>query len=164
VSTPRKYMAGSVPRSLRLTRSGLFPPNCIIGSIVMKGASNRKGEATTNIIRDVVMMPLQAFARMKTNIGVNLVLSPALKMGGADFAPGYVFTDIREFVVPADEPDPDTFAKNYFLKKFGLAAADKTRKESSETSNAQEPLAANESRVSAFFRCAREIFVRQTIS
>lgn len=113
-------MAASIPRSFRLMRPGLFPPTCIIGALVMTGSSDGKGTTTSTIIRDVIMMSQRSFQNMKAHASVNLVLAPALRLGGSDCAPGFVFTDIREVNVPATEPNPEAFAKAYFLEKFGL--------------------------------------------
>lgn len=61
---------------------------------------------------------------------------PALKLG-ATFTPGFVFSDAKEVTVPADEQDPESYAKAYFLAQFGLCApSDPVAEESGWIQNA----------------------------
>lgn len=109
----KRYMAGSIPRFLRQTKLGYLPLNCLIGSRVIHG------ERGNNLVLDVIMLPAPEFQRMKSNIGLEHVLAPSLKMD-ATFKPGFVIVDKKEVAVPAGEPDPEAYAREYFMKEFGL--------------------------------------------
>ena len=131
-------MAASVPRFLRQTRLGYLPLNCIIGSHTTQGAGG------SNLFFDLIMLPVPEFTRMRSNVGLQHVIAPALK-AGPSFTPSFVLSNTREVVVPEDEPDPEAFAKNYFLVAFGLIKP--------EASQPTKPL-------SPFARTAREYMTR----
>ena len=107
------YYAASVPRFLRETRLGYLPLNCVIGSKITRGA------AGSNLVFDIVMLQDQQFQRMRQNVGLQHVASPALQMGGG-FSPGFVLADAKKIVVPAGEADPQGYARQYFMVQFGL--------------------------------------------
>ncbi len=65
------------------------------------------------------MLPEPEFVRMRSNVGLQHVVAPALK-AGPTFNPGFVIADARYVVVPDGEPDPEAFARNYFITLFGL--------------------------------------------
>lgn len=113
MSTSRTYMAASVPRFLRQTRLGYLPLSCIIGSRLLVG------DGGSNLIFDIVMLPVQEFQRMRTNVGVQHVVEPSLK-AGPSFNPVFVLADSKTFVVPEGVRDPEALAKNHFLNLFGL--------------------------------------------
>jgi hypothetical protein len=56
---------------------------------------------------------------MKTHIGQQHIAAPALKLGPT-FPMSFVLTDIREVIVPPDEPDPEGYARQHFMIEFGL--------------------------------------------
>jgi hypothetical protein len=151
VGASRKYWAASVPRHVRLARPGFLPQSCVIGTRIVRNAN-------TNMFIDVVMMLASEFRIMRTNISVNLVLAPALKLGANLPEPGFIFTDIREVVVPADEPDPYNFAKNYFLQKFCLVAADNPIPDLPMTSRGHIPRKIATSGMSEFLTFSDEMF------
>lgn len=113
MTKPNKYMAGSVPRYLRQTRLGYLPLNCILGSRAQKGNTDE------NLIFDVVMLPVKDFQRMRSYVGNAPVITPTLKFGSS-YEPVFLLKDVKEVIVPKDEPDPENFARNYFLGVFGL--------------------------------------------
>jgi hypothetical protein len=110
----KKYMATPVPRFLRQSRLGYLPTHCIIDSYLMKGNEG------ANLYLDLVMLPVQQFSRMRSNVGLQHVIAPALN-AGPSFNPGFVINNVKEVAVPDSEPDPEAYAKNYFLKEFGLS-------------------------------------------
>ncbi len=114
MSQAKKYMAASVPRFLRQTRLGYLPLQCVIGSRLVKG------DGGANLFFDIVMLPVNEFQRMRTNVGLQHVIAPALK-AGPTFSPGFVLADAKQVIVPPDEPDPEGFARSHFLKLFGLS-------------------------------------------
>ena len=109
----RKYMAASVPRFLRQTKLGYLPTNSVIGSRLVQG------DGGTNLYFDTVMLPVQEFQRMRTNVGLHHVLAPAPKIGPT-FTPSFVLADAKEVVVPDSEPDPEAFARKHFMALFRL--------------------------------------------
>lgn len=110
---PKRFMAASVPRSLRQQRLGHLPFQTIIGSKHQRGADGG------NLIYDIIMLPEPEFVRMKTNVGIRQVMGPALK-SDASFQPGFVMQDTRTVVAPADAIDQEAFARAHFIKEFGL--------------------------------------------
>jgi hypothetical protein len=132
MSHPKKYMAASVPRFLRQTSLGYLPLQCVIGSRLVKGA------AGANLFFDIIMLPVNEFQRMKNNVGLQHVIAPALKAGPA-FKAGFVCADTKEVVVPADEPDPEGYARNYFMLEFGLAGPTAPAAESPLCETKQSP-------------------------
>ena len=112
-----KYMAAPVPRFLRFSRLAYLPPSCVIGSRLTRG------DAGNNLYFDIIMLPVNEFTRMKSNVGLQHIIAPALK-AGPTFNPGFVLSETREVVVPDDEPDPEVYAKKYFLGIFGVTTAE----------------------------------------
>ena len=106
-------MAASVPRYLRQNRLGYLPLSSIVGSRLLKG---RNG---ANLVFDIIMLPVNEFQRMKTNVGMQHVSAPVLN-AGPGMMPSFMLTDAKEVIVPAGEADPERFAKEYFMKVFGL--------------------------------------------
>lgn len=117
MSSPKVFMAASVPRFLRQTRLGHLPLNNIIGSRITQG------DGGANLVFDVVMVPVNEFQRIKNGVGLQHIAAPALKAGPA-FMPSFMLTDAKKVVVPASEPDPEAFARHYFLKEFRLLQPD----------------------------------------
>jgi hypothetical protein len=113
MSSPKTYMAASVPRSIRQSRLGYVPLQCILGSRYVKGGDG------SNLVYDIVMLPAPEFQRMRMNVGLQNVITPGPKIG-PNFQPVYVLADAKHVTVPADEPDPENYAKDYFKKIFGL--------------------------------------------
>jgi hypothetical protein len=144
----RKYMAGTVPRFLRQTRLGHLKLNCVIGSRLIVGSTGN------NLYYDIIMLPAQEFARMKTNVGLQHMNAPVAQPGGASFAPGFVVTDAQEVTVPSNESDPDIFARLYFLEKFNLLVLERSSIEKNEP-------APDLSHMSLFFRASQECTARK---
>lgn len=117
MSAPRHYMAASVSRYMRQTKLGYVSPRYIIGSRVTKG------DGGANLYFDVVMLPPPQFQNMRTSLGARQVYAPSISAEG-NFQPGIVLTDIKRVTVPEGEPDPESWAKNYFMKEFGLAGSE----------------------------------------
>lgn len=117
MNQPRKYMAGSVPRFLRQTRLAHVPPSCVIGSKL------QKGDGGANIVFDIIMLPMQEFTRMKSQVGLQHVIAPGPQMGPS-FNPSFVMANAKEVTVPAEEPNPENYAKTFFLLHFGLLEPD----------------------------------------
>lgn len=109
----RRYMAGSVPRSLRQSRLGHIPFSSVIGS------KHQRGKYGGNLVFDIIMLPEPEFVRMKGTVGVRQVVGPAFK-ADASFQPGFVIQDQRFVVVPEDALDQEAYARTHFIKEFGL--------------------------------------------
>ena len=107
-----KYMAASVPRSIRTARLGYLPVHTIIGtkSVVLHDG--------THYIMDVIMLPQDQFLRAKSYLATPEIALPALQYG--KFAPAYTPRDIAEFIVPKNTENPEAIARAYFIEKFGL--------------------------------------------
>lgn len=110
---PKRFIAASVPRSLRQQRLGHLPASAIIGS------KHQRGKDGGNLVYDIVMLPEPQFVRMKSNVGMQQVVSPGLR-AGSDFQPSFVMQDTKTVTVPADAVDQEAFARNHFIKEFGL--------------------------------------------
>lgn len=110
---PKRFMAASVPRSLRQQRLGHLPASSIIGS------KHQRGKDGGNLVHDIIMLPEPQFVRMKGNVGMQQVVSPGLR-AGSDFQPSFVMQDTKTVTVPADAVDQEAFARHYFIKEFGL--------------------------------------------
>ncbi|MBY0429354.1 MAG: hypothetical protein K2Q32_09070 [Alphaproteobacteria bacterium] len=110
---PKRFMAASVPRSLRQQRLGHIPFSCVIGS------KHQRGKDGGNLVFDIIMLPEPEFVRMKSNVGIRQVVGPAFK-ADASFQPGFVMQDTRTVVAPADAIDQEAYAKHHFIKEFGL--------------------------------------------
>jgi len=107
----RKYVAASVPRFIRTARLSHVPVSCVIGSWhVMQ-------ENDVNYIYDIIMLPEREFLRARMHLSTPTVASPALQRGG--FSPSYIPKDMKSVVVPSDEPHPERYAKEHFLREFG---------------------------------------------
>lgn len=113
MSGSKRYMAASVPRSLRQQRLGHLPASSIIGS------KHQRGKDGGNIIYDIIMLPEPQFVRMKGNVGMQQVANPGLR-AGADFQPGFVMQDTKTVTAPDDALDAEAFARTHFIKEFGL--------------------------------------------
>jgi len=122
----RTYMAASVPRFLRQTRLGYLPLNAVIGSRLVTG------DGGENLCFDIIMLPAKEFQRMRGHVGLQHVIAPVLKFGPT-FNPAFVLADTKQIVVPADQLNPEEFARNYFMKAYGLIAADKPVKDKNES-------------------------------
>ena len=110
-----KYMAASVPRHIRVARLSHVRLNSVIGSWFV---NNEKG---SNYVFDVLMLSEKEFMRARTYLGAPAIANPALEAGR--FAPPYVLKDTKEVSVPANELDPESYAKAHFVKEFNLAGA-----------------------------------------
>jgi hypothetical protein len=108
----KKFMAASVPRFLRASRLSYLPLKCIIGSWRIEI------EDDINLVFNVVMLPADEFTRAKSYLATPTLTTPSLHYGR--FAPAYGFKDTKEIIVPADEADPENYAKAYFLEAFNL--------------------------------------------
>ena len=113
MQAPRIYMAAPVPRSIRQSRFGHLPTKCIIGT------RTSKGDKGSLINVDIVMLPVMEFQRMKMGVSLQHAAAPSLQMGGG-MQPSFVLKEIRQVSVPPEEPDPEAWAKNHFLREFGL--------------------------------------------
>jgi len=107
-----KYMAAPIPRSLRQSRLAHLSA-CVIGSQFLKGNGDN------NLVYDIVMLPVQEFQRMRSNVGQQNAATPQLS-AGSGFSPSFILTNIKEITVPADAADPAGFAKAYFLNAYGI--------------------------------------------
>ena len=134
---PKRYMAASVPRSLRQQRLGHLPASTIIGS------KHVRGKDGGNMIHDIIMLPEPQFVRMKGNVGMQQVANPGLR-AGSDFQPGFVMQDTKTVTAPVDAVDQEAFARAHFIKEFGLeewaeaAPVPKAKPPSPATQNAVE--------------------------
>ncbi|MDR3425137.1 MAG: DnaJ domain-containing protein [Alphaproteobacteria bacterium] len=106
------YMAASIPRSIRAARLGYLPLQAIIGCRFIKK------ENDLNLVFDIVMLPEDQFLRAKFYLSVPDMMGADLHSGR--FMPPYILRDIKEIIVPADEADPEKYAKAYFKKEFRL--------------------------------------------
>ena len=79
-----------------------------------------QGEGGTNLYFDIVMLPMNEFQRMRTNVGLQHMVAPQPKMGPT-FNPGFVLSDVKQISVPDSEPNPAAYAKSHFLKLFGIS-------------------------------------------
>lgn len=118
-SSARKYMAASIPRSIRTARLGYLPVQTIIGHRTIKK------EKDINFIFDIVMLPEIQFVRAKSYLSAPDIINAQLQYG--KFTPAYTPQDVKTVTVPPGEPDPEAYARNYFMKEFGLSTA--SRKE-----------------------------------
>ena len=112
MTTPTKYLAASVPRSVRTARLSYLPPNAIIGCWFTQI------ENQLNFIYDVVMLPEVQFTRAKSYLAAPETAIPSLQYG--KFSPPYILTDLKTVTVPPEESDPYLYAKTYFLLQFDL--------------------------------------------
>jgi hypothetical protein len=105
-------MAAPILRNVRQAKLNYLPTSCIIGS----------HDFGNGVLSDIVMLPAKEFIRMKTYAGMshNLTLSMT---PGEKLSSGYALTDIREIVVPEDVPDPEAYAREYFIASFGLQSS-----------------------------------------
>jgi hypothetical protein len=110
---PRKYMAASIPRSIRTARLGYLPVQTIIGRHFTQK------ENDINLIFDVVMLPEEQFIRAKAYLAMPEALGAHLQYG--KFSPAYTPRDTKEIIVPPGEANPEKFARDYFVKEFGLS-------------------------------------------
>jgi hypothetical protein len=108
----KKYLAAFLPRSIRAARLDYLPARTIIGYKVTK----KPGDL--NLVFDCIMLPEDQFVRARSYLAAPDVMGAALGQG--KFSPPYILKDIKEIVVSAGEDDPEEFAKNYFLKVFGI--------------------------------------------
>lgn len=111
-----KFVAGSVPRYLRQTKLGHLPTTCVIGSHATRNADG------ATFAYDVIMLPAPQFQRMRSQVGLQHVVSPTLKAGPA-VNPAFVIADAKEVVVPEGEADPEAYARRYFQQLFKLVTA-----------------------------------------
>ena len=109
--TGRRYMAASIPRFMRTARLSHLRLDCVIGCWFVKR------ERDLNLVYDVIMLPEREFIRARAHLGTPNVLAPMLQLGS--YTPSYVPLDVKFVNVPPDEPDPETFARNYFREEFG---------------------------------------------
>lgn len=126
MTMPRKYMAGWVPRYIRQTKLGYLPIDSVICT-----QNARSAESGVNNYTDLVMLPVQDFERMRSAVGLQHVLAPALspmKIPGAAF----IIRDPRQVTVPANHPDPKAYARSYFLKNYGVMTEEQLDAEARE--------------------------------
>jgi hypothetical protein len=115
---PKKYMAGWVPRYLRQSKLGHLPIDCVICTQTVRGSDN------TNHYTDLVMLPDPEFQRMQSYLGLQHVLTMAPR-GGESFDPFFVIKNPKHVTVPKDHPNPEAYARAYFLIEFGVLTPDK---------------------------------------
>jgi hypothetical protein len=108
----KKYMAASIPRSIRTTRLPYLPLNTIIG------CTFTKKENDINYVFDIIMLPEDQFIRAKSYLGSPAIMSADLQYG--KFSPPYIPRDTKEVIIPPDELDPEKYARNYFKKAFKI--------------------------------------------
>ena len=109
----RKFMAAPVPRFIRQAKLGYLPMNTVIGGYLIKG------DGGANMVMDVVMLPVQQFQRMRSNVGLQHVATPGLQ-AGPGLMPSFMLKDVKEVTVPEAEPDAEAWAKAYFIREFKL--------------------------------------------
>jgi hypothetical protein len=115
---PKKYMAGWVPRYLRQAKLGYLPADSVICT---QNARDTKG---ANHYTDLVMLPYTDFYRMQSYLGLQHVLAIA-PSGGEAFNPFFVIKNPKHVIVPKDHPNPEAYARAYFLIEFGIVKSDK---------------------------------------
>ena len=84
------------------------------------------------MVYDVIMLSPQQFSRVKSGIGMQLAPAPTptpMPFNGSLF-PGFVVSDAKRLTVPENEPDPEGFARTYFLNEFKLEGPSKPENES----------------------------------
>ncbi len=106
----KKYLAASIPRSVRAARLSYLPRATIIGSHVTKR------EKDLNLIFDVIMLPEDQFLRARSWLSVPELVNAQLSRDS--FAPPYVLQNVHEVIVPAGQADPEGFAAAHFKKIF----------------------------------------------
>lgn len=111
-----KYVAASIPRFIRTARLAHVPVNCIIASWHVEQ------ENDLNYIFDIIMLPEREFLRARMYLSTPNI-SPALQRGA--FVPSYIPKDIKSVTVPAGEHHPERYARDYFLKEFGVEGKSK---------------------------------------
>jgi hypothetical protein len=83
-----------------------------------------RGNDNTNHYTDLVMLPATDFHRMQSYMGLQHVLAAAPSGGGA-FNPFFVIKNPRHVTVPKNHPNPDAYARAYFLIEFGVVTPNK---------------------------------------
>ncbi len=106
----RKYMAASVPRFVRNARLSHLPAKCIIGCWYI-GREN-----DINVVYDIIMLPEIEFVRARGHLGTPDSAMPSLTRG--KFTPPYIPQDIKQVIVPLDQPNPEHYARNYLRQEF----------------------------------------------
>lgn len=110
-----KFMAASVPRFIRNSRLFYLPRHAIIGSRLVRPAGS------AGMVYDVIMLPEIEFRRLRLYLGTETAAMPEL--GLSKLTPAYIPIDTKEVFVPAGETDPWHYARDYFVKEFGLSGA-----------------------------------------
>ncbi len=108
----KKYMAASVPRSIRTARLSYLPPHVIIGH----GSVKRENDIT--YIYDYFMLPEDQFLRAKGYLSAPEIINPILQYG--KFNPPYILKNTKEVFVPEGVRDAEAYARDYFRKEFGI--------------------------------------------
>jgi hypothetical protein len=108
----QKYLAASIPRSIRAARLRQVRLESIIGSW------HRESSPGQFLVYDVVMLPEQEFIRMRAALASTTQGTPSLQQSSV--VPPYIPTDTKEFIVPAGEADAFAFAKQHFVQEFKL--------------------------------------------
>jgi hypothetical protein len=110
---PRKYMAASVPRFLRVARLSYLPLQSVIGCWYIERRND------VHYIFDIIMLPADQFMRAKSYLGVPDAAAPTLSRS---IATSYVLKDTKEIIVPDNEVKPEIYARDYFLTLFKQGA------------------------------------------
>ena len=108
----RRYLAGSVPRSLRASRLSYLPLDAVIGSWSIENPRD------LNQTFDVIMLPELDFRRAQYRLAEGQLSTPALQRGTLQVA--YSIKDIRVVAVPADISDPYRHALGQLAQLFDL--------------------------------------------
>jgi hypothetical protein len=116
MKTGKKYMAAWVPRYLRQTKLAYLPAESVICTQTVR---NDGGQ---NIYTDLIMLPVKDFKRMQGYIGLQLAAAPT-PVGSFD--PVFAVKGAKQVVVPENQPNPEAYARAYFLIEFGIVTPDK---------------------------------------
>lgn len=108
-----RYIAASVPRYIRLSRLPYLSTSAVIGSW-----RARQGD-DESLIYDVIMLRPVEFNRARINLGLQNPGSPSLDM--SKLTPAYIPMDVREVLIPKDDPAPHAYARRTFWGKDWLA-------------------------------------------
>jgi hypothetical protein len=106
---PIKYMAASIPRFIRNARLFYLGRDAIIGSRMV---------GSPGMVYDVIMLSQREFMRARLRLSMEGYGIQELTM--SKLTPPYIPMDVKEITVPPEEADPETFAKMYFWKEYGI--------------------------------------------
>ncbi|MDD3183180.1 MAG: hypothetical protein PHD48_10325 [Alphaproteobacteria bacterium] len=113
MTVSRTYIASVVPRFIRTSRLAYIPMKNVIGSRVVGDGKN------STIIYDIIMLPESEFARARMHAGMQHIIAPTPHIGET-MPVGTVPSDVKRLDVPDGEPDPEAYARAYFVKAYRM--------------------------------------------